>query len=146
MSALTVQAALALALHCAPGVDPNLMVGIARHESGLDPTATHRNANGTTDYGLLQINSANFGWLSLSVESSLDPCRSMAAGAAILTRLSIYNTGNPTLGMANGYSAAVTASVRAVKNNPSPAPFAPEVVEDRPAITDGETFFLEIKQ
>jgi type IV secretion system protein VirB1 len=145
MSALSVQAALALALQCAPGVDPNLLVGIARHESGLDPAATHRNANGTTDYGLLQINTANFGWLGMSVESSLDPCRSMAAGAAILTGLARYNTGSPTLGITNGYSAAVTASVRAVKAGLEPAAASnpPTAVYAHPARSGRELVYSQ---
>jgi type IV secretion system protein VirB1 len=144
--ALTVQAALAIALQCAPDLDPNLLVGIAKAESGLDPGAIHRNANGTRDWGLMQINSANFGWLGLTPESSLDPCRSMAAGAAVLKSLGAYNTGNGSRGIANGYAQRVMAAVHAVKaDSPAASPASSEdevMIEDRPAATDGETLFL----
>jgi hypothetical protein len=120
MTALTVSAALALAIRCGGGLDPNLLVGIAQHESGLDPTAVHRNANGTTDRGLMQINDANFRWLGLTPETAMDPCRSMAAGAAVLKSLSAYNTGDGSRGIANGYSQRVVASVSAVKADGAP--------------------------
>jgi soluble lytic murein transglycosylase-like protein len=64
------------------------------------------------DLGLGQINSANLGWLGLSVEDAFEPCRNLAAAArvlttnyqsvahsaqssdhAIATALSLYNTG-----------------------------------------------------
>jgi hypothetical protein len=37
-----------------------MLVGIALHESGLVTDVVHHNTNGTTDFGLMQINSANF--------------------------------------------------------------------------------------
>jgi 2-iminobutanoate/2-iminopropanoate deaminase len=67
----------------APAVAP-IMVGIARHESGLDPAAVHHNANGTIDVGIAQVNSANFGWLGLTMATAFDPCRNIAAGARVL--------------------------------------------------------------
>lgn len=128
MTTLTVAAALALATQCGAGLDPNLLVGIARHESRLNTEAVNVNANGSRDIGLMQINSSNFAWLGLTAETALDPCVSMRAGAAVLTRLSTYNTGSPTRGIANGYVQAVVASVgtvreaRAAPAAPSPAP------------------------
>lgn len=38
------------------GVDPKLALKVAECESGLDPTATNRNPNGTIDRGLFQWN------------------------------------------------------------------------------------------
>jgi type IV secretion system protein VirB1 len=125
MTTLTVAAALALAAQCAPGIDPAMLVGIARHESGLDAAAVHVNANGSRDVGLLQINSTNFAWLGLTAETALDPCVSMRAGAAVLQSFAQYNTGSPTRGIANGYAQAVVASVGVVRNArgaPSPVP------------------------
>lgn len=129
MTALTVASALSLAAACAPSVDPNLLVGIARYKSGLNSEAIHKNANGSIDYGLMQINDLNFSWLGLTIKSSLDPCRSMAAAAAVLTGLSRYNTGLSARGIANGYAQHVIASVHAVKvgtNVPPEAAPCPE--------------------
>ncbi|MDY7577172.1 lytic transglycosylase domain-containing protein [Herbaspirillum sp. RTI4] len=41
-------------------VNAEVLRAIARVESGGNPVAMHRNANGTTDYGLMQINSVHF--------------------------------------------------------------------------------------
>jgi Transglycosylase SLT domain len=120
MTTLTVAAALALAAQCAPGLDPAMLVGIARHESGLDTAAVHVNASGSRDVGLLQINSTNFAWLGLTAETALDPCVSMRAGAAVIQAYSRYNTCSPTRGI--GYAQAVTASVSAVRGVPPATP------------------------
>ncbi len=118
---LTGAAVLALAQSCVPNaVDPNLLVAIAKTESDWDPSAIKHNPNGTTDYGLMQINSRNFGWLGLTPETALDPCRSLRAGYQVLTALSRYNTGNTVAGFSNGYVARVSDAVRTVKAS-SPA-------------------------
>lgn len=70
MTALSVQAALAIALKCLPPAVAPIMVGIAQHESGLDPAAVHHNANGTDDVGIVQVNSSNFGWTGLTWQSA----------------------------------------------------------------------------
>ena len=78
------------------------------------------------DLGFMQISSANLARAGLTISSAFDPCSSMRAGAEILTAdwlactggrvpadlhaafacaASRYNTGNPTAGIANGYSA-----------------------------------------
>jgi type IV secretion system protein VirB1 len=89
---LTIQAALALALHCAPGVDPHMMVGIAGTESGLDPMYLRDNTSGqvvrgpsviatatrlvaaghSVDLGLMQINSHNLLLLGLGSDDAFD--------------------------------------------------------------------------
>ena len=51
MSALTIQAALALSLQCAPSVDPHMIVAIGQHESGLDPLTIHDNTTGLVLHG-----------------------------------------------------------------------------------------------
>jgi hypothetical protein len=45
VAALSIPAALAIALHCAPVEDPTMLVGIAQRESGLDPLTLHDNAS-----------------------------------------------------------------------------------------------------
>jgi Transglycosylase SLT domain len=111
VSALTPSAVMALALQCVgPSLAP-VMVGIAQHESGLDPTIVHHNPNGTVDVGLAQVNSANFGWLGLTMQTAMDPCRNLAAGARVL--LVRYN-GNPSDVGKIAYASAVTARIRAL--------------------------------
>jgi type IV secretion system protein VirB1 len=69
----------------------------------------------------MQINSGNLSALGMTVEDALDPCRSLEAGAnllslaysqgtskadrqaALLIALSRYNTGRPLAGLVNGY-------------------------------------------
>lgn len=47
-----------------PDTDGPIFVAIALAESGGDTGATHKNSNGTTDYGLWQINSVHASLLS----------------------------------------------------------------------------------
>jgi len=133
-----------LARQCAPNVAVSTLAAIARTESGFDPLALHDNTNRidgspqgaavgasiasrliaaghSVDIGLMQVNSANLPALGLTVASALDPCRSIAAGAAILAgdyaggathaerqaalrmAISRYNTGDADRGFLNGY-------------------------------------------
>ena len=81
------------------------------------------------DLGLGQINVRNLAPLGLTVADAFDPCRNLAASARLLaadydlagsrsgaqqaalrTSLSLYNTGDPWRGFANGYVAKVTAA------------------------------------
>ncbi len=112
-----------------------MLVGIAQHESGLDPLATHKNTNGSVDYGLMQVNSANFVWLGLTPVTALDPCVSIRAGAAVLTHLSAYNTGSLSLGITNGYVQKVVAAIDNVRSVPSaPIVATPSAKPTQPTI------------
>lgn len=115
MTALAEASVLALALSCAPGLDPMMITGIARHESGLNPSAVHVNPNGSRDIGLMQINERNFEWLGLTSLSALDPCQSIRAGAQLLQSYSRYNTGSPSEGFGNGYVQRVMSAVARTK-------------------------------
>lgn len=140
---------------CAPGVHPTTMAAIVRAESSFNPLAIGVNgskpppirskastkqeavkqakdllAQGyNIDLGLGQINSANLGWLGLTVEQAFEPCTNIRAAARVLTEnyqralkqydnqqealraaLSAYNTGNFQNGLTNGYVARVVAS------------------------------------
>ena len=133
-----------LARQCAPNVAVSTLAAIARTESGFAPLALHDNTNRidgspqgaavatsiasrliaaghSVDIGLMQVDSANLPALGLTVASALDPCRSIAAGAAILAgdyaggathaeqqtalrvAISRYNTGDAERGFLNGY-------------------------------------------
>lgn len=171
---LTIADFTALAAACAPQVPLETLSPLISVESGFNPLAINVNgkpqltvrarnrqeavvaakrliAQGrSVDLGLGQINSANLGWLKLSVEAAFEPCANLTAvgtvlsGAyrqarrfeadpaqALFTALSYYNTGHPRRGYANGYVAKVTA---AAGLGPSPqAPSAPAAPSPEPA-------------
>lgn len=96
------------------------------------------------DLGLGQINIRNLSWLGLSIEDAFDPCRNLEAASRVLAlgyrrgvaeagpgqralriAFSLYNTGHPTRGFANGYVARVTGvsgTLAAAVAAPSPPP------------------------
>lgn len=94
----------------AHGIDPNLLHALALQEGGGRETApttvSPLNANGTRDYGVMQINDANFPRLGLTVVTAKNAARSVEAAAKLLAsqvraapqltaidHLSIYNAG-----------------------------------------------------
>jgi hypothetical protein len=96
---LTGAALTALITQCAgPNPPIDLLVRIVMHESGGNPSVTNLNTNGTTDYGLAQINSSNLAWLGETPASILDPCHNIAAETHILRGFSAYATGSPVRG------------------------------------------------
>ncbi len=152
---LSVGSFVQLARDCAPLAAPSTLASIARVESGFDPLMISDNtsklsfapssvadatplatqliaAGHSVDVGLMQINSSNFTLAGLTVQAALDPCRSLAAGAAILAAgyggglthasqqaalrvaLSRYNTGDAGRGFANGYVARVEHAAQRV--------------------------------
>ena len=143
-SPLSLNAFGQLALRCGPSVAPSTLASIAQTESGFEPLSVNDNTRGisgvpatrdiamqiasklleaghSVDIGIMQINSANFTRLGLTLASAFDPCQSVAAGAAILAgdytggdspagqqsalrvAISRYNTGDAQRGFANGY-------------------------------------------
>lgn len=56
----------------------NNFVCLARAESSLDTSKTNKNSNGSTDYGLFQIN--NKYWCSASGYSSSNDCKVSCSG------------------------------------------------------------------
>jgi hypothetical protein len=124
MTALTLEAARALAVICLPTLnDPQMtetlrdvVLGLGLHESRLNPAAINTNPNGTVDRGMLQINSSNLARVGLTPETAFDPCNSLRAGGQIfLEALSIYNTGSPSRGISNGYVVAAMEAIRAAR-------------------------------
>lgn len=145
---------MALAQQCAPAVHPQTIAAIVKTESGFKPfaiginkgtaslkrqpenkeeavaTAKQLIAGGhNIDMGLGQINSENLARLGITVEDVFDPCKNLAAAAAILTdnytraaaksgepqtalikALSAYNTGDFGRGLQNGYVYRVAQS------------------------------------
>jgi len=145
-----------LAQQCAPQVSPVTMAAIVRTESGFNPYAigvvrgrlarqpaslaeavatTHALVAGGWNFsvGLAQIDRANWARYGLSEQSAFDPCRNLAAGAAILqgcfelargartdtssdsqsvlhASLSCYASGNLSTGYRTGYVQRVVDS------------------------------------
>ena len=69
-------------------VNPRILRAIARVESGFNPGIIHRNANGTVDVGIMQINSSwyrTLGAYGIRPAHLLDPCVNIFVGAWILS-------------------------------------------------------------
>jgi soluble lytic murein transglycosylase-like protein len=94
---LTVVAALGALLAAAPAhadcfdeaahyqkVNPLILRAIAWQESHNRPDALHKNANGSTDYGLMQINSIHLPTLAqygISSNTLMEPCKNVYIAA-----------------------------------------------------------------
>lgn len=67
------------------GINPILLKSIAKAESNLNPNAINRNANGSVDLGLMQVNSSWVSNMGLDTERLLsDPCYNIMSGSRIL--------------------------------------------------------------
>lgn len=91
------------------GVNPALLVAIARTESSMNPNAINRNRNGSYDLGLMQINSSWFPKLrqyGITEQQLRQPCFSIHVGAWIMAQnmqrfgnswdaVGAYNTSHP---------------------------------------------------
>ena len=64
------------------GVPANIALGVAAHESNFDPNAKNYNANGTTDWGVMQLNDSTV--QTLGVQNPLDPAQNIDAGVSLL--------------------------------------------------------------
>jgi soluble lytic murein transglycosylase-like protein len=65
-------------------VNPLILRAIAWQESHNRPDALHKNANGSTDYGLMQINSIHLPALALygiSSNTLMEPCKNVYIAA-----------------------------------------------------------------
>lgn len=67
------------------GINSELLKGIAKIESGLNPNAININSNGSKDLGLMQINSSWIANMGLDYGRLMsDPCYNVMTGARIL--------------------------------------------------------------
>lgn len=65
-------------------VNPLILRAIAWQESHNHPDAVHKNANGSTDYGVMQINSVHLPVLSqygISSDTLMEPCKNVYIAA-----------------------------------------------------------------
>lgn len=96
----------------AQGVPPALALGVAAHESGFDPNATHLNTNGTTDFGVMQLNSTTV--QTLGVANPLDPQENIDAGVGLLAKYLQQYGGNEQdalLAYASGPGAVTSGTI-----------------------------------
>jgi hypothetical protein len=125
---LTAAAVLAIANQCLPPTLAPIAASIAMHENPkLDTQAVNVNRNGSVDYGLGQINSSNFAWLSTSLNTPVNAqtirdnaCLNLQAAIRILF---VRYNGHPPDAVAARYASAAMASIAQV----DPAPTGPNV-------------------
>jgi soluble lytic murein transglycosylase-like protein len=89
------------------GVDPWLLAAILHVESGFRPQVVRRNANGTHDVGMAQINSIHFPELArhgISPQHLFDPCIASHVAAWHLAR-QLKAQGHTWRGLATYHSA-----------------------------------------
>jgi hypothetical protein len=153
---LSAAAVLALAAQCQHTYAPKTILAYAQGESLVPGTGGLLNADAigrenpdhSRDYGLMQINSGNFGWLGLTVETAMDPCRSIAAAEKVLQTASRYNSGSPVKSINYALSVvarehalsaadAATTTDRLPQTN-QPAPPEEVVLDDRPTWNNDE--------
>ena len=67
-------------------VNREVLIAIAWKESHFLPWYRHVNTDGSTDYGLMQINSRNLASLQLDPHSVMAPCTNIMAGAELYSR------------------------------------------------------------
>lgn len=166
-----------LAARCAPGVPVWVLRGVARTESNFHPWMLHDNSTHASaspaslataeieaaawmaeghsvDLGLMQINGANLPALGMTIGAALDPCASLAGGAAVLRAaygaglvgagqqaallmaLSIYNTGSPLKGIMNGYAGRVMRHADEVASTLPVSPLPPAIAPNMPPAWD----------
>ncbi|MBN3828235.1 lytic transglycosylase domain-containing protein [Burkholderia sp. Ac-20384] len=73
-------------------VSPGILRAIAWQESHGNATAVHRNTNGSTDYGIMQINSVHLPTLArygVSQQDLMNPCSSIYVAAWRLHKMMI---------------------------------------------------------
>jgi hypothetical protein len=111
------------------------------HENpALDPAAMHHNPNGTTDVGLAQVNTVNFNWTGLTMQTAMEPCQNLRAGMMVF--FAKYN-GNPPDEIKRAYAEGAMkriAEVDASEQPQSPLPAAPNPFTT-PARSTGELVF-----
>ena len=170
---------LTLARQCAPQISPTTMAAVVRTESGFNPyaigvvhgrlmrqpsseaeavaTAHSLNESGWRfSVGLAQVNRSNWSQYGLNERTAFDPCRNLAAGAAILqgcfelarhahadeqaalrASLSCYASGDFSTGFRSGYVQRVVDDSR----QPVPTPVVVPAIAPIPvvAVTTGSS-------
>lgn len=66
------------------GVPASVALAVAQHESQFQPGATHINTNGTTDYGVFQLNSSVLQTFGLTPAQAFDPQTNIDTAVSLL--------------------------------------------------------------
>jgi hypothetical protein len=98
----------------ANNVPVNIALGVAAHESGFNPNATNVNTNGTTDYGVMQLNTTTV--QTLGVANPMDPQQNINAGVGLLGKYLAQYDGNTDLALQAYASGAGTVASGAAPN------------------------------
>lgn len=96
------------------GVSPQVLRAILQVESAMRPDVVQRNANGSVDVGMAQINSIHFAELSqwgITPQKLLDPCVATFVAAWHLKR-GLVRYGNTWFGVAAYHSATPEHNAR----------------------------------
>ena len=96
------------------GVNPWVLKAILKIESGFNPSAVNRNANGTVDVGMAQINSIHFGKLrqyGISPAQLMDGCTATYVAAWHLAN-QIRRHGNTWYGIGTYHSSSPCHNAR----------------------------------
>jgi hypothetical protein len=91
----------------ATGVPVALLAAYMMHESGGNPLNTNVNANGTTDYGLMQINSGYYGAFTGNAKLWQDPASNIMFGARIIAKHIFAEGGKTQAGQWQGLKRAI---------------------------------------
>ena len=67
------------------GVPLNVALGVAAHESGFNPNAAHVNTDGTTDYGVFQLNTSVLQTYGLTPAQAYDPQTNINTAMSLLS-------------------------------------------------------------
>ncbi|OYV41613.1 MAG: hypothetical protein B7Z75_14870 [Acidocella sp. 20-57-95] len=141
-----------LAARCAPDMPESVLRGVARTESNFYPWRLHDNS---THFSASPASLANAEpALGMTIGAALDPCASLAGGAAVLRAaygsgpvytgqqaallmaLSIYNTGSSLKGIMNGYVRRVMRHADEAASGFSASPLPPAIAPDMPPAWD----------
>ncbi len=105
------------------GIPPVLALAVIDHESAGQWTAEHQNTNGSTDAGLMQVNSANWSRYGLA-GNPYAPTANVRAGVTILAGDLASHPGDVSAaleaydGGGLGYAQAVLADLTAIESGP----------------------------
>lgn len=118
------------------GIQPALALAVAKHESGFNPNATNRNPNGTTDWGVMQLNDKTI--QTLGVRNPLDARENIEAGVGLLARLMRKYHGDQVLALS-----AYSAGEGRVDKTPSFAQMPPVTRKAVPEILEIERQYMQ---